>query len=244
MVYIGELPQKPWVWRWAGEKYQKDCLVPRLKGQHVGIIVWACLTGTKISPLVVLEWGGQGAKEYIGTLENGLVPFLNELFSMNNGDLISVVSPNDFIFMQNNAPCHTVPSVIRYLKQMHIWTMKWPANSPDLNPIKHLWGLFKRRFHKWSMKRNLKVSASKELMKHYTEELQKAWAELELGSAKKLVELMPKRIQAIIKARGRNCHEWQLWQRETSPANLKAPSPVSRGLSSIYRIFTQRVDFL
>ena len=101
----------------------KDCLVPKLKGQGVGIMVWACFTGTKISSLVVLERGGQDAKEYIETLENGLMPFLNKLFSMNGEDSISVVSPNDFIFMQDNAPCHTALSVVQYLIQMHIRTI-------------------------------------------------------------------------------------------------------------------------
>jgi len=145
MVHVGKLSQKVRVWRKENEKYIKHCLVSKLKGQRIGIMVWACFTGGKISCLTILEHGGQGAQEYLRTLENGLIPFLNELFPMDDGDSILVVDPHN---LQDNAPCHTAPCIIQYLQQKHISILKWPANTPDLTPIEHLWGPFKRAFYK------------------------------------------------------------------------------------------------
>lgn len=99
LVRVGELPQKPRIWRQSNEKYFSECIVPKFKGERIGIMVWACFTGTKISSLVVLDRGGQGGQEYLRTLEIGLIPFLNQLFPTNNSDTISVVRPNDFVFM-------------------------------------------------------------------------------------------------------------------------------------------------
>ncbi|KFM74528.1 Transposable element Tc3 transposase, partial [Stegodyphus mimosarum] len=41
----------------------------------------------------------------------------------------------DFIFMDDNAPCHRAVLVEDFLETENIQRMSWPANSPDLNPI-------------------------------------------------------------------------------------------------------------
>lgn len=41
--------------------------------------------------------------------------------------------------MQDNAPCHTAKWANQFLKAENIEIMKWPAWSPDPNPIEDLW---------------------------------------------------------------------------------------------------------
>jgi transposase len=64
--------------------------------------------------------------------------------------------------------------------------MVWLAQSPDLNPIEHLWGLLKRRLtrHKYP------PSGIYELW----ERIEDDWEEIPAKECQKLIESMPRRV--------------------------------------------------
>jgi hypothetical protein len=72
--------------------------------------------------------------------------------------------------------------------------MVWPAQSPDLNPIEHLWGYLKRRLAKHE-------HPSNGIYKLW-ERIQVEWEEIAVEECQKLIESMPRRVQAVIKAKG------------------------------------------
>lgn len=77
--------------------------------------------------------GCYSRQSYTQTLEQGLLPHWQ---------------PSQ-LFMHNNARMYTAHSVRNFLTTHQITLLSWPAYSPDLNPIEHLWWSFKRNMNRF-----------------------------------------------------------------------------------------------
>src|ERR1700730_1043519 len=72
--------------------------------------------------------------------------------------------------------------------------LDWPAQSPDLNPIEHLWQMLK--FHLSTYPE--KPGSIHELWKRVEAE----WEKISKEESIKLIHSMPSRVGAVIKAKG------------------------------------------
>ncbi|GFV71012.1 transposable element Tcb2 transposase [Trichonephila clavipes] len=92
------------------------------------------------------------------------------------------------IFQQDNARPHTARVAPDFLR--HFLTLPWPARSPDLSPVEHVWKKLKRQM----------------LSCHYVHDLelvvQDLWAHLLQDNIRCLINSMPDRVAACIAARG------------------------------------------
>jgi transposase len=79
--------------------------------------------------------------------------------------------------------------------------LKWPRYSPDLNPIENLWNINKERIHKAypDLAGMPKNNTSKQRL---VEAAVAMWEDLEDDLLKKLVETVPRRLQAVTDAQG------------------------------------------
>jgi len=118
---------------------------------------------------------------YLNILEDSMVPSYNRLF---HGDYS--------IFQQDNDRKHTSKVVKDWFEMNNMQKLEWPSQSPDLNPIENLWSLLDRKT------RCRKPNNDDELF-HILEE---AWNTLSPELLDDLVSSMPRRVQAVIDAKG------------------------------------------
>jgi hypothetical protein len=89
-----------------------------VKSGRVTVMVWACFSGEKVGPLIICETGSVNADRYLEILENGLVSFVDELFTPPaSSDTIKVATIDAFLFMHDNGPCHTATKIAQFLKK-------------------------------------------------------------------------------------------------------------------------------
>jgi hypothetical protein len=74
--------------------------------------------------------------------------------------------------------------------------MQWPARSPDLNPIEHLWDTMGKRFRAHPRR----PTNQQEL----EQRLQEIWEDIGQDEIKILINSMGCRCLALIRARGKN----------------------------------------
>ena len=95
----------------------------------------------KLSPIVFVN-STENQDVYMEILQESFVPFIEAL----NAD-----GHKDLEFQQDNARPHTAKRTKELLENIaekyELKIMDWLANSPDLNPIEHLWAHIKLKLY-------------------------------------------------------------------------------------------------
>jgi transposase len=116
-------------------------------------------------------------------------------------NLFAIYSP-EMSFMQDNAPIHTARIIKKFFEENGISTIDWPPYSPDLNPIEHAWAKLKEMIYRLDPDIENYQGSIGDLKDRFNELIERAWEALGQECFDKLIESMPRRIQAVIEAKG------------------------------------------
>jgi len=143
-------------------------------------------------------WGGMGLEDLLRLREErmptSMSAFLADGLLPSIGDLD--IWEEEFIFREDNNPKHTFKLAQKWFEDQDITVLSWPAQSPDLNPIEHLWTTLKQKI----MDYEVPAKGVWELWEWISAE----WENITAEDCQKLIDHMPRRFQAVIKAKGGN----------------------------------------
>lgn len=170
------------VWRREGERFTEPCMHGTDRFGGPSVMVWGGISLLGKTELVILNEGTVTAASYVEqVVRPHVIPF-----SQRVGD--------NFVFMQDNARAHTARVTQRALSDANISILPWPAMSPDLNPIEHLWD---------QLKRSLKATYSHlNSQQELINALKLCWEQIPEQNVTHLIESVPDRLRACIRSRG------------------------------------------
>lgn len=168
------------VWRKPGTALDIQNLAPTVKHGGGGLMVWGCMAANGVGSLVFIE-STMDHRAYLQILKDNLHESARKL---GLGE--------DFWFQQDNDPKHTAHNVKLWLLYNTKNQLHSPPQSPDLNPIEHLWDYLERRIR-------LHTITSKNMLK---EVIMEEWRQISPEVTQKLVKSMPRRLAETIQRKG------------------------------------------
>jgi len=175
---------RSWCWVRDGESVQERHVKQTMKHGGGSIMVWGCMTAHGPGYLCKIE-GAMDQHLYKAILEDELCNTI-KYYRMEFDKVI---------FQHDNDPKHRAKSVKTWLDSQPFNVLVWPPQSPDLNPIEHLWAHLKRQL-------NMYESPPKGMLEVW-ERVQAQWDKIDRSICLTLIESMPRRIEAVIKAKGK-----------------------------------------
>jgi transposase len=170
---------RSYVRRPVGKRYHFKYQKPTVKHGGGNVMVWGCFSRSGTGPIIKIE-GKMDRFVYRDILANTMLPFAEEEM------------PLTWRFQQDNDPKHSSRLIKNWFLDQNVDVLEWPSQSPDLNPIEHLWEHLDRQIRLRS------IHNKNELW----EVLQDEWSKIPAEVCQKLVDSMTKRCQAVIKAKG------------------------------------------
>ncbi|KAK1801386.1 hypothetical protein P4O66_023067, partial [Electrophorus voltai] len=208
------LNAKRHVWRKPGTAHNLANTIPTVKHGGGSIMLWGCFLVAGTVRLVRVE-GKMNAAMYRDILEENL---LQSALDLRLG--------RRFIFHQDNDPKHTAKITKEWLQYNSVNVLEWPSQSPDLNPIEHLWRDLKMAVPRHS------PSNLMELERFCKEDLEK----LSKNMCAKLIASYSKRLEAVIAAKYALYSDTADSENDEPPAPKALPRVCHSGASKLPRV--------
>lgn len=172
-----------WCWKSSGEAPSNRTCQATVKHGGGSLMIWGCMTAKGVGYMTKIE-GNMNADLYCQILRDELMDTIH-YYDLNAANII---------FQQDNDPKHTSNMAKACINELGLKVLEWPAQSPDLNPIEHLWEHLKRQLNA----QPTRPSGMLELWERVEEE----WEAIDKEVILTLINSMPRRIEAVLKAKG------------------------------------------
>ena len=156
------------------------CILQRHRESTPTVMVWGAIGYNMRSRLLRIK-GNLNINRYIrGVLQPEALPLLQ-------------ATPHA-IFQQDNARPRVARIVQAFFQRGRVSLLPWPARSPDMSPIEHVWDMIGRRL--------IRQGPPAPTLDDLWTRLQTAWRDIPQEDIQSLSDFMPRRIERLIAAHG------------------------------------------
>ena len=175
------------VWRRRNQRYADNNILQTNSFRGPSIMIWGGITVNQLVGPVVFQNIGPGRG-------NGVTAqrYINQV-------LRPVVVPHfqqhrNLTLQQDNARPHTANVTRQFLQQQGIRVIQWPAVSPDMNPIEHLWDHIQRELNQ--------IQPRPTTARQLEQAVRQIWGNINIAEVNALLRSMPARCRAVVNANG------------------------------------------
>lgn len=108
--------------------------------------------------------------------------------------ILPTIQQHNLTLQQDNARPHTANIVRHVLQQHEVNVLPWPARSPDMSPIEHIWDVIGRNIHT--------SEAPPTNIQQLREAVVAAWNSVPQATIQHFIDSMPRRVQECLSRRG------------------------------------------
>ncbi|KAL0179044.1 hypothetical protein M9458_024486, partial [Cirrhinus mrigala] len=160
------------VWRHVGERFADVNVVDRVAHGGGGVMVWAGICYGQRTP----------------------VHFIDGILNAQRPIVVPFVHDHHLMLQHDNAHPHVARNCKQFLEAENIPFLAWPAYSPDMSPMEHVWDALDRRIRQC-------VPVPANIQQLHTP-IEEEWTNIPQATINNLINSMRRRCVALREANG------------------------------------------